>query len=99
MRTALVLAVAIAGLAPIAACSRSEGPQASRAAADMHAAGDSTREAADHVGDALDHAGDAAARDADKAAEDARRDADKAGVATGNALQRAGADVKDDARR
>ena len=95
MRVSLSLATAAAGLAvllALGACSPAAEPQVNQANADLKAAGESTQAAAQHLGDA-------AKQDTRSAAESAKAAADRAQTATGSAIEKAGADMKADAKK
>jgi hypothetical protein len=87
----LPLIIAAATALTLGACSRADDGHVAQAGQDLRAAGAAT-------GDAADHLGAAAAHDA-RAADDAAAHAtEKAQAKTGDALERAGKNLKDDAR-
>ena len=87
MRAALVLSLALTAALSLGACSKSAQPQVHEANADLKAAGESTQNAAEHLGEA-------ASRDATSASDSAKSGAANARNATGDALEKAGADMK-----
>lgn len=95
MRKFLSLSVGVtcgAALFALGACSPASAPQVDQANADLKAAGESTQAAAEHLGDA-------AKQDSKSAAESAQAAADRAQAATGSAIEKAGADMKADAKK
>ena len=91
MRLVTPLAAAAVLALSLAACTRSDDPHVAAAGQDLKEAGAATGAAADHLGDA-------AADNARQAARDAEHATAKAQVKTGVALERAGRNLKADAR-
>ena len=87
----LPLTVTVAAVLSLGACTRSENPHVAQAGEDMKTAGVAT-------GDAAGNLGQAAKEDAGRAADDAKAATARAQVKTGDALERAGRNLKADAR-